>query len=105
MATRGIPLARQIDRVPSTPVTLDARQELRFQSLMEDLVMVDIHQHQMVAVQLHLDGLGGGERTLRSNFGAEIVAIPFGGGIGVFAAEMEMVLDDFHGLPPVINRF
>ena len=49
MVTRSIPLAKQIDRVPSTPVPLDASQELRFQNLMEELVMVDIHQHPMVA--------------------------------------------------------
>ena len=49
MAPRRIPLAKQIDRVPSTPVPLDASQELRFRNLMEDLVMVDIHQHPMVA--------------------------------------------------------
>ena len=49
MATSRIPLAKQIDRVPSTPVPLDASQELRFRNLMEELVMVDIHQHPMVA--------------------------------------------------------
>ncbi len=49
MATSRIVLAKQIDRVPSTPVPLDAGQELRFRNLMEELVMVDIHQHPMVA--------------------------------------------------------
>ena len=48
MATMAIPLAKQIDRVPSTSVPLDSSQELRFQNLMEDLVMVDIHQHPML---------------------------------------------------------
>jgi hypothetical protein len=38
-------LAAQVGRVPSMVVPLDREQELRFQRLLEVLVMVDIHQH------------------------------------------------------------
>jgi membrane dipeptidase len=41
-------LAKQVDRVPSMRVPLDAQQELRFQKLMEDLLLIDVHQHPMV---------------------------------------------------------
>ena len=43
-----IPLAKEIDRVPSSTVPLDDAQEQRFQRLMEPLVMVDVHVHPMV---------------------------------------------------------
>ena len=48
MTTRSMKLAKQIGRVPSMTVPLDAEGEKRFQGLMEDLVMVDVHQHPMV---------------------------------------------------------
>jgi membrane dipeptidase len=41
-------LAAQVGRVPSMRVLLDQAQELRFQRLMEDLVLIDVHQHPMV---------------------------------------------------------
>ena len=41
-------LASQAGRVPSMTVPLDARQESRFQRLMEESVMIDLHQHPMV---------------------------------------------------------
>jgi membrane dipeptidase len=44
----GIKLAREIDRVPSSMVALDAQQEQRFHRLMEQIVMVDVHEHPMV---------------------------------------------------------
>ena len=43
-----IKLAQQIDRVPSMLVPLDNEQELRFQHLMEQVTLVDVHQHPMV---------------------------------------------------------
>jgi membrane dipeptidase len=46
--TSPIPLAPQVDRVPSMRVALDRDQELRFERLMDDLVLVDMHQHPMV---------------------------------------------------------
>lgn len=60
----GITLAKQVDRVPSMSVPLDGEQELRFQRLMDGLVMIDIHQHPMVAPEKidHLtEYLRGGE--------------------------------------------
>jgi membrane dipeptidase len=41
-------LAAQVGRVPSMVVPLDREQELRFQRLMDSLVMIDVHQHPQV---------------------------------------------------------
>jgi membrane dipeptidase len=41
-------LAPQVGRVPSSRVPLDTQQEVRFQRLMEDLLLIDVHQHPMV---------------------------------------------------------
>jgi membrane dipeptidase len=41
-------LAAQAGRVPSMRVPLDRAQELRFERLMDDLVLIDVHQHPMV---------------------------------------------------------
>lgn len=43
-----IPLAAEVGRVPSMRVPLDAAGEARFQRLMADLVLVDLHQHPVV---------------------------------------------------------
>jgi membrane dipeptidase len=48
MPASGTKLAREIDRVPSSVVALDAQQERRFQRLIEQIVMVDVHEHPMV---------------------------------------------------------
>ena len=48
MAASGIPLARELDRVPSMTVPLDAPQEQRFQRLMDEVIMIDVHQHPFV---------------------------------------------------------
>ena len=41
-------LVSQVGRVPSMSVPLDARQESRFQRLMDEAIMIDLHQHPMV---------------------------------------------------------
>ena len=41
-------LVSQVSRVPSMTVPLDAEQRLRFERLMEESVMIDLHQHPMV---------------------------------------------------------
>ncbi len=48
MVTSPIPLVKQVGRVPSMTVPLDAEQERRFQRLMEETIMIDLHQHPMV---------------------------------------------------------
>ena len=48
MSFGAIALAKEIDRVPSSTVPLDQAQELRFQRLMDPLIMVDVHVHPMV---------------------------------------------------------
>jgi membrane dipeptidase len=44
-------LSAQVNRVPSMRVPLDASQEAHFQRLMEDLVLIDVHQHPMVLAE------------------------------------------------------
>ena len=41
-------LVSQVGRVPSMAVPLDSGQESRFQRLMEESIMIDLHQHPMV---------------------------------------------------------
>lgn len=48
MPTNSIPLAKEIGRVPSMTVPLDRPQELRFQRLAEEAIMIDVHQHPFV---------------------------------------------------------
>lgn len=48
MPKKTFPLAKQIDRVPSMIVPLDTTQEKRFQHLLEEVVMIDLHEHPMV---------------------------------------------------------
>ena len=48
MTTSHIPLAREIGRVASSRVPLDAGQEVRYQRLAEEAVMIDVHQHPMI---------------------------------------------------------
>ena len=48
MVNNPFPLAKQVGRVPSMTLPLDSGEELRYQRLMEDLVLVDMHQHPMV---------------------------------------------------------
>ena len=48
MTPSDIPLAKEISRVPSMTVPLDKEQEVRFQRLMEEIIMIDLHQHPMV---------------------------------------------------------
>jgi membrane dipeptidase len=46
--TSGVRLALQVGRVPSMIVPLDASDEIRFQRLLSDLLLIDLHQHTMV---------------------------------------------------------
>ena len=48
MPVREIPLVKEVGRVPSMIVALDAAQEKRFQRLLEDHPMVDMHEHVLV---------------------------------------------------------
>ena len=48
MAGNSITLAKQVVEGRSNAVTLDAEQEKRFQGLVEDVTMNDLHQHPMV---------------------------------------------------------
>jgi membrane dipeptidase len=48
LPTPYVALAAQVDRVPSMRVPLDGSQELRFKRLMDDLLLIDVHEHPMV---------------------------------------------------------
>ena len=48
MLASSIPLAKQIIPAQSIAVTLDDDQERRYQSLVEETIMIDLHQHPMV---------------------------------------------------------
>ncbi len=51
MTTGGITLVPEIGRVPSMTVPLDREEEARFQRLMEETIMIDLHQHPFVYPQ------------------------------------------------------
>ena len=66
MTIGEIPLARQIGRVPSMTVPLDAGQEARFERLAEESIMVDLHQHPFVCpedMNLLVEHLRGNKYT------------------------------------------
>jgi hypothetical protein len=46
--TSGVRLAAQVGRVSSIVVPLEARDEIRFQGLLSDLLLIDLHQHTLV---------------------------------------------------------
>ena len=48
MTTPGIPLAREVGRVPSSTVPLGRDEETRFERIMDQAVMIDVHQHPFV---------------------------------------------------------
>ena len=48
MVASSIPLAKQVIEAQSIAVTLDDDQERRFQRLVEETTMIDLHQHPMV---------------------------------------------------------
>ena len=48
MVASSIPLAKQVIQAQSIAVTLDDDQERRFQHLVEETTMIDLHQHPMV---------------------------------------------------------
>ena len=66
------PLVKEIGRVPSSTVPLNAQEETRFQSLAEEAVMIDVHQHPFVLPEA-LDRLIDFLRTNRYAWGFEAV--------------------------------
>jgi membrane dipeptidase len=63
MPDHEIPLTKEIGRVPPVTVPLDSEQEKRYQRLIDEIVMVDVHQHPMVLPE----DLGRFTEYLRSN--------------------------------------
>lgn len=48
VTSSAIPVVKEVGRVPPMIVPLDGAQERRFQRLMEEVVMIDLHEHPMV---------------------------------------------------------
>ena len=67
-----IPLAQEIGRVPSMVVRLASSQEVRFQNLVQDAVMVDMHQHPFVCPE-DMDRLVELLRSNRYSWGFQAV--------------------------------
>ena len=85
MTTPHLPLAREIGRVPSSRVPLDGAQELRYQRLAEDAVMIDVHQHPMILPE----DVGRLTEYLRANvYGWGYEAVRRGGWSAVTTANM-----------------
>ena len=69
---RDFSMSLEIGRVPSSTVPLNAQEEVRFQDLAEEAVMIDVHQHPFVlpeAMDRFVDFL----RTNRYHWGFEAV--------------------------------
>ena len=85
MAARRIPLAQELDRVPSSRVPLDNQQEGRYQRLAEEAIMVDVHQHPMTMPE----DIGQLTEYLRSNsYAWSYAAVKQGGWTAVTTANM-----------------
>ena len=54
MSIGAIPLAKEIDRVPSSTVPLDHAQELRFQRLMDDFIHLSQFASQLIGNETHV---------------------------------------------------
>ena len=48
MPPSTIQMAKEVDRVPSSMVPLDAQEERRFEQLMDEIITVVVHQHPLV---------------------------------------------------------
>ena len=91
MTVSNFPLVKEIDRVPSSTVPLDAGEEVRFQTIMEDAVMIDVHQHPFVlpeAMDRFVDFL----RTNRYTWGFQ--AVKHGGWTAVTTANVFSALQN-----------
>ena len=91
MGKNPFALAKQVDRVPSMTLPLDSEEENRYQRLMEDLVMIDMHQHPMVCPDnmdefieyLHLGQYEWGYEAIRhGGWSAAATANAFRGMVG-----------------------
>ena len=85
MPLTGIPLAKELDRVPSSRVPLDRQQESRYRRLAEEAIMVDVHQHPMTLPE----DMGRLTEYLRANrYAWSYAAVKQGGWTAVTTANM-----------------
>jgi membrane dipeptidase len=106
MAPTTIPLAKEVGRVPSRTVPLNSEQEKRFQRLVDESVMVNIHDHPMVLPKdmrrlreyLHSgDYTWGYEAVKHGGWAAVGSSNGFRGGLGTTtgaSGEFEMLADE-----------
>ena len=66
-------MSKEIGRVPSSTVPLNSEEEFRFQSLAEESMMIDVHQHPFVLPE-SMDRFVDFLRTNRYHWGFEAVA-------------------------------
>jgi len=85
MVMTDIPLAKEIDRVPSSIVPLTVAEESRFQGILEEAVMVDMHQHPFVLPE-SMDRFVEYLRTNRYKWGYQ--AVKHGGWTAVTTANI-----------------
>ena len=69
-------MSKEIGRVPSSTVPLNAEEETRFAGLAEEAVMIDVHQHPFVLPEV-MDRFVDFLRTNRYHWGFE--AVQYGG--------------------------
>ena len=64
-------MSKEIGRVPSSTVPLNSEEESRFQSLAEESVMIDVHQHPFVlpeAMDRFVDFLRTNRRLVHGDY-------------------------------------
>jgi membrane dipeptidase len=93
MGAGGIPLAKEIGRVPSMTVPLNREQERRYWRLMEEAIMVDVHEHPMILPE----DIGQFIEYLRSNnYKWGYAAVKHGGWTAVATANVFRGLRNAH---------
>jgi len=70
---QDFPLSKQIGRVPSSTVPLNTEETIRFEGLIEEVCMIDVHQHPFVLPE-SMDRFIDFLRTNRYSWGFEAVA-------------------------------
>ena len=73
---KDFPLAKQIGRVPSSIVPLNTKEQIRFEGLIQEICMIDVHQHPFVLPE-SMDRFIDFLRTNRYSWGFE--AVTYGG--------------------------
>ena len=79
MVTNVFEMVREVGRVPSSEVPLNAAEETRFERIMDQAVMIDVHQHPFLLPE-DMDRFIEFLRTSRYQYGYQ--AVEAGGLVG-----------------------